>query len=257
LKERSQSAVDDSDHANAQRTRQPLAVLPSRYGETVQGKVNCEQPLSVLQELFHFQTAAASQYLNMLRDLTLELHTRTHPTGDSPPTMEDLLHFEYTKGILVRWAAHFRALLLSFDDCSFGRMDCGSQGTNSRTEAFTIIQRDLEFLRNEAEVQIGLCESGKSTIMSSFSVFDSRRAAEESKLVTRLTKATNRITLIFFPVSLVTSIFGMNFKQFGQGPLSITLWVMVTIPLLCLCIIVSECGGKLWRHTKQCCSARK
>ncbi|PYI14645.1 hypothetical protein BO99DRAFT_406498 [Aspergillus violaceofuscus CBS 115571] len=54
--------------------------------------------------------------------------------------------------------------------------------------------------------------------MGNFSIAESKRTAEESRLVGELTKLTNRLTFIFLPISFVTSVFGMNFKQFGQGP---------------------------------------
>ena len=225
-------------------TRQPLAALPLRYGETMDWSQVSNDPLMVLQELFHFQSSAAAQYFNMLHELTTEAIARTPPTGEAHPSMDDILHFEYTKTVLGRWYAHFKMLIDCLDD------DLLSAPASSKTHARRdkvqrTLKRDLVFLKDEVEMLINLCESGKSTVMSSFTVFESKQAAVESKLVTRLTQATNRITFIFLPISFVTSIFGMNFKQFGQGPLSITLWLAVTLPLLIVCVFLSECWGRL------------
>jgi Mg2+ and Co2+ transporter CorA len=228
-------------------TRQPLSVLPSRYGETLDWATVCDDPLLVLQELFYFQTASAGQYLDMLRKLIEDLTMRLHPTGDSSPTMEDILHYEYTKTVLVRWSTHFSTLLSRLNDQLLQDNERTPEMIQLLRKSYSPIKQDIEYLRDEADVLIGLCESGKDTIMSSFTVYASRRAAEESSLVTKLTKATNRITLIFLPISLVTSVFGMNFRQFGQGPLSITLWVTIIVPLLALCILVSEWGGRTLR----------
>ncbi|KAH7072575.1 hypothetical protein FB567DRAFT_206111 [Paraphoma chrysanthemicola] len=244
LRKQELASVDPNEKSTELRTRQPLGVLPLRYGETMEQNKSRNSSLWVLQELFQFQAAAANQYLNMLREITLDLHARTALTGDSMPTMEALLHVEYTKEILVSWMAHFRTLLKCLNKCSLG--------TNDPKDLSDTVEGDFEYLLNEAQSQIDLCEMAKSTNMSSFSVFNSRQASEESKLVTKLTKATNRITLIFLPISLVTSIFGMNFRQFGQGPLSISVWAMVTVPLLCLCILISEWGGALWYRLKRC-----
>lgn len=201
----------------------------------------------VLQELFRFQSAATGQYLNMLRKLTTSTIARTHPTGDAAPVMEDILHFEYTKTVLMQWLTHLRTLAQNLDFC-FPDLDLTiSQTRNRRATMVSELRRDLDFLLQEADTLINLCESGKSTIMSSFSVFQSKRSAEESRLVTQLTKATNRITFIFLPISFVTSVFGMNFKQFGQGPLSITIWAAVTLPLLALCILMNEYGNYVAR----------
>ena len=88
-------------------------------------------------------------------------------------------------------------------------------------------------------------------VLSSFSIVESKRAAQEAKLVTALTKATNRVTFIFLPISFVTSVFGMNFKQFGQGPLSIWLWVEVGLPLLIICVVIVEYGSRIRSATRK------
>lgn len=229
-------------------TLQPLAVLPSRYGETMDWATVRDDPLLMLQELFFFQTASACQYFDMLRKLIDGWTAQLHPTGDSDPTMEFIIHFEYTKTVIVRWTTHFSTLLLCLDDQLSHNAGLNLAQRQHRQTSFSPIRKDIEYLRKEAESLIALCESGKATIMSSFSVYASKRAQKESSLVTQLTKTTNRITLIFLPISLVTSLFGMNFKQFGQGPLSITLWVAVSAPLLVVCIFISECGGRSLRR---------
>jgi Mg2+ and Co2+ transporter CorA len=241
-----QTSVGQND--NSRSTLQPLAVLPSRYGETMDWTTVRADPLLVLQELFYFQTAAACQYLDMLRKLISGWTAQLHPTGDSDPTMEFIIHFEYTKTVLVRWSTHFSILLLRLGDQLSHDEGLTPEQRRLRQTSFSPIKKDIEYLQKEAETLIKLCESGKATIMSSFSVYASKRAQKESSLVTQLTKTTNRITLIFLPISLVTSVFGMNFKQLGQGPLSIILWVAVSVPLLVVCIFVSEWGGRSLRR---------
>lgn len=231
-------------------TTQPLAALPCRYGETLDWCKIGSDPLLILQEIFHFQSSAASQYLNMLRQLTTETISRIPPTGEELPSMADLLHFDYTKTVLSQWCAHFKVLIGCLDDDILKGAGASGQ-QDEREKVQSTLRQDLKYLNDEGEALIALCESGKATIMSSFSVYESTRAAAESRLVTQLTKATNRITFIFLPISLVTSVFGMNFKQFGQGDLDITLWLAVTLPILAVCILINESGGWIVRS----CSA--
>ncbi|KAF1923072.1 uncharacterized protein M421DRAFT_426173 [Didymella exigua CBS 183.55] len=231
------------------RTLQPLAVLPSRYGETLDWNEVSTDPLSLLEELFRFQASAASQYLNMLRDLTTERLAQTPPTGETLPSMDDILHLDYTKTVLIRWSAHFKTLVGVLNDHVFHVEAKLLKDDDRRLKLKLSLLKDLEFLQAEAETLITVCDSGKSTIMNLSTVFDSRQAAKDSSLVTELTKATNRITFIFLPISFVTSVFGMNFRQFGQGPLSITIWFAVALPLLSICIFLTERKAwlKSWR----------
>ena len=156
--------------------------------------------------------------------------------------MEDILHFDYARSILVRWSAHFADLLENLDRGVLAPATACEITTADHQDLVASLERDLKFLQREARTIVELCDSGKTTILSNFSISESKRAAEESQLVTQLTKATSRITFIFLPISFVTSAFGMNFKQFGQGPLSITIWVAVTIPLLTLSVVLVEWG---------------
>jgi hypothetical protein len=229
-------------------TVQPLSLLPSRYGETLEMSPTPISPFAILQEVFRFQAAAAAQYMMMLRNHTMDIVARTHATGKRQPSMDDILYFDYTKATLDRWLAHFRTLIEQLERGPF-IPGLGSVTGESSIISDTII-RDLKHLESEVIVIVGLCESGKSTVISSFSVFQARESAAESKLVTQLTKATNRITFVFLPISFVTSVFGMNFKQFGQGPLSISLWVAVILPLLMVCVLFNECTETLvrWYH---------
>ncbi|RAK74454.1 uncharacterized protein BO72DRAFT_488208 [Aspergillus fijiensis CBS 313.89] len=221
---------------------QALSVLATDYGHTLEWSAVQQDPVLALEELLAFQSVAAMQYLNMLRkDITQAMH-RNQTIDVASLNMEDISNFEYTKAILVRWAAHFRTLCQALGpDCPGSPLAPRSHGMSpSRERMLTLKRRDLDFLAAEAQVLIELCDSGKATIMGNFSIAESRRMAEESRLVGQLNKLTNRLTFIFLPTSFVTSVFGMNFKQFGQGPLDIWIWVAVTVPLLAVCVILVE-----------------
>lgn len=240
LQERNSSS---STSSAASHGKQPLSILPGRYGETINWSGLSADPILVLRELFNFQSAAAIQYLNMLRKNVSQLVIRNQSIDITRSVnMEDILHFDYAKTVLVRWAAHFKRVIQALDTGPLRHIDAPQGAQEERKKMLLSLQVDLEFLHNEAKTIIELCDNGKSTILSNFSISESKRTSEEAKLVTELTKTTNRLTFIFLPISFVTSVFGMNFRQFGQGPLSISLWVVVTIPLLLVSIILVEWG---------------
>ncbi|KAJ5723328.1 hypothetical protein N7488_001363 [Penicillium malachiteum] len=193
-----------------------------------------------LEELFAFQSAAAMQYLNMLRnDITQAMH-RTQRMNVESLNIDDISNFEYTKAVLVRWVSHFRGLSQALDPDSPGNPIAPLAHHIKRRDLLTLLRMDFDNLLAEAQVLTELCDSGKSTIMTNFSIAESKRTAEESRLVGELTKLTNRLTFIFLPISFVTSVFGMNFKQLGQGSLDIWIWVAVSVPLLIVCVILVE-----------------
>ncbi|PYH78046.1 hypothetical protein BO82DRAFT_422734 [Aspergillus uvarum CBS 121591] len=146
-------------------------IVSSDYGHTLEWSTVQQVPFLALKELFIFHSAAAMQYLNMLRKDIMQATHRTQIKDVASLNMEDISNFEYTKTVLVRWAAHFRALGQALDlDCSESPL--GAPRTHQifplRGRMLTLKRRDLNFLVAEARVLIELCDSGKATIMGNF-----------------------------------------------------------------------------------------
>lgn len=228
------------------RVNQPLSWLPGNYGYTIDWKRAAADPLSTLQELFTFHAASEVQYLNMLEQFITEQITRAESMSGETE-IDSILHFDYAKSILVRHDAHIQSILCSLQSHLQDWKRAAPQAQSPDGDLVPTLQTDLEYLSTRIHNIIKLCEAGRSTIMSNTSIEEDKRSDEQAALVANLTKATTRLTFIFLPISFVTSVFGMNFKQFGQGPLSIWLWVAITLPLLVLCIILVERGGYLKR----------
>lgn len=237
--------------SNDGEARQPLTALPGRFGETLNWEQVTRDPILCLRELFAFQCGATKQYMNMMRKHINQLIARTHPTGDGFLNMEDVLDFDYSKTVLVKFAAHLHDLYRHLDPETPNCPIKLRPDSLDRKAMLALVRQDLDYLYEEVKTLIELCNAGRSMVLSSFSIMESKRAAHEARLVTALTKATNRITFIFLPISFVTSIFGMNFRQFGQGPLSIWIWVEVALPLVIISVIMVEYGSRIRRVMKK------
>ena len=226
------------------RVNQPLSSLPGNYGHTIDWTKVGADPLSTVQELFTFHAASEVQYLNMLEQFVTE-QIRHAESMSGETEIGSILHFDYAKSILVRHDAHIQSVLCALHSNLQDWKETAPQTQTLDGDLLSTLQTDLEYLSTRIHNIIELCEAGRSTIMSNTSIEENRRSDEQAALVTNLTKATTRLTFIFLPISFVTSVFGMNFRQFGQGALSIWLWVAIALPLLVLCIILVERGGYL------------
>lgn len=231
--------------------KQPFALLSSNYGATLDWDMYTDQsPLFVVQELLAFEAASALQYINMIEQVLSD-----HMRGSKFPSyehtkLETVLHFDYAKAILARLETHFADVLAFLDNlpCTWKLKSPLSSPDVPR--GISLIKGDFRYLISRVTRLLSICDAGKATLISNASVQEAKRSAEESKLVTELTKATNRVTFIFLPISYVTAVFGMNFKQFGQGGLSIWLWAVVSLPLFIFSVIIVERGSwikKIWR----------
>ena len=234
----------DAHSNHGARSKQPLSSLPGKYGYTLDWAQAASNPLSAIQEVFTFHAAAELQYLNMLDKLINEQISESE-SAQEEADVSSILDFDYAKSILLRHHARLQDLLekLKIEFTRWNRSRPENQAVSQ--EILGTLETDLVYLSNRLLSAISLCEAGRSAVMSNVSVQESQRSSREAALVTGLTKATNRLTFIFLPLSFLTSVFGMNFRQLGQGTLSIWLWVSIALPLLALCIVMVERGSYL------------
>jgi hypothetical protein len=225
---------------------QPLSLLAAQYGHSLDWSLASTSPLDATKELFAFQAASVAQYLKMLE------HTLAVPisiddlSANAKTSLEETLNFDYAKGALMRLSAHFTKLRKSLME----RNELSAHwqipiSPPSGDAASCHVRDDFDYIIERSQSLIALCEERKSAALTNASIEEARRSTEEAQLVNQLTKTTNRLTFVFLPISFVTSVFGMNFKEFGQGPLSISLWLAVTLPLLAVCLGMVEYGNRV------------
>jgi len=163
--------------------------------------------------------------------------------------LETIVQYNYIEASLSRFQQHCSEVLALLTDPPAKWKTGASQPDND-----SALVKDFHYLIFRANTLLKQCKDGKATLMGNNSVQEAKRSAKEAELATQLTKATNRLTFIFLPISFVTSVFGMNFRQFGQGQLSIEIWAIITVPLLIICVITVEYGEWIrskWRVTRE------
>jgi hypothetical protein len=239
----SESIPQTKDEAS-EPLKQPLILLNSQYGATIDwSSSGVDSPLFALVELLSFDAAAVSQYLNMLEDVLLDVSSRCQYPSYEHTKLETLLHYDYVKTAAVRLSHNLKETIVFMEHPSASWCSNVSEESDSAWQTTALaLNGDFAHLLSRTNALVKLCEDGKSTLIGNASIQEAKRSAEEARLVTELTKATNRLTFIFLPISFVTSVFGMNFKQFGQGQLSIWVWAVITVPLLVISMALVERG---------------
>lgn len=239
-------------------TKQPFPLLSKNYGATIDWEGYTDQsPLFAVQELLAFEAASALQYINMIEQVLSD-----HMRGSRFPSyehtkLETILHFDYAKAVLARSELHFAEVLAFLENPPQSwksKLPLSSPDGTALVDVprgISLLKGDFRYLVSRVRGLLSICDAGKATLISNASVQEAKRSAEESQLVTELTKATNRVTFIFLPISYVTAVFGMNFSQFGQGTLSIWLWAVISLPLFIVSVLVVEHGkwfkDRIWR----------
>lgn len=89
------------------------------------------------------------------------------------------------------------------------------------------IKRDLVYLTERASTLKDRSATSISLFMNVASIGEARRSVQQNRSLFRFTV----IASIYVPFSFVATMFGMNFRQFGQGDLSIWIYFVISIPV--------------------------
>lgn len=228
--------------------QQPLAALAEYYGMSLDWRKAAIDPLYALKELFNFQATAAQQYMNLLEKLITEKNEPAGVPGGGEAKLEEILNLNYAQITITRYAAHYKEIMNFLDkDKNPLWAVAGLAHAQPRSEVVDVLHGDFEYLWDRAQAMIERCKEGEAAIMINKSLAEAKQSSDESKLVVQLTKATNRLTFIFLPISFLTSFFGMNFRELGSGTLSLRLWLCVALPLLAISILAVEDGSRIKR----------
>jgi hypothetical protein len=101
-------------------------------------------------------------------------------------------------------------------------------------ETTSRLLKDFEFLREEAGKLSKLCSDSVGIAMNTISIADSRASMAQAQR----TQMISYLAYLFLPLSIISSIFGMNVIELGQGGPNISLYFMIALPFTFLSISV-------------------
>ena len=189
-----------------------------------------QDPLYALNGIFSFFVASEAQTLSFLAK---QIESNTAPEVDAAEvvgaeSLSNLLHcrqlleghyeeLRYVLGIIQRrgekgWPR--------------ARSDVSEQAASSMQADLEYLVERAIFLRNRSETSITLA-------MNVASIGEARRGLQQNKAMFRFTVLVS----VYVPFSFTASFFGMNFRQLGQGDLSMWIYVVVSVPVFALSIL--------------------
>lgn len=93
--------------------------------------------------------------------------------------------------------------------------------------------KNFEYLEGWAKSLSEWCSGGARVIMNKAMLAGSKRAIEQAEGLRRLTL----VAFFYIPLSFMTSFFGTNVKQLGQGDLSVWTWAVASCPALIVSVL--------------------
>jgi len=198
------------------------------YARHIDPEIATADPFFALQDVFRFAAFSESQFLNIVQ---LSVHKEVAATSimqQRDPSISNLLHL---KQILERHAQRLKENITFLENYQEPQLiqELPPEKTEKSRHVVRTLLRDFHTLAEQAQHLSKQCERGMDVVMSNTVIRESREAMAQAEGVAKLT----RLAFIFIPLSLVTSVFGMNFTELNSGSeLSIWVFFVASAPVL-------------------------
>jgi hypothetical protein len=221
---------------------QNLTQLPSDYGKNLDSSIMLVDASYALSSLYSFAAASNNQFMNFLRSHIEEaLHS-----SDAQQELS-LTNLRYFRSILDDHITDLAATVEQLEKHKHSSWSKITSPGKSKDESKDLQSKDW-IVRETLEENLAdyralyrtakdlskLCIHGAGSILDRGMLEESRRAIEQAEKLKRLTI----LAFFFIPLSFLASIFGMNFKQFGQGQQSLWIYFVLALPVLWLSAMI-------------------
>ena len=217
--------------------RQSAACLPFGFVENLDSDITAADSFYAVSGIFALAAASENQILNLVeRKISKEVDPLTMSLN-SDLNLSNLL---YNKQVLERHIEYLRENLDTLNERAVRTWPKSSNAESDvdieehRQQVARTLRRDFTHLIDKAQSLLSSCETAMQIVTQEMSVRESAEQILEAKNVTRLTQ----LAFYFIPLSFIASIYGMNFKQLGQGNLSIWVFFVTAIPMIIISALV-------------------
>jgi Mg2+ and Co2+ transporter CorA len=211
-------------------TFQSASLLPFHHGHSLNHDVAQADALYALSEVFRFCAFSESQFINLISHiLEQQRHERLEELAKT------LSNLTYYKRILDSHAERLKVIISCL-------MAGGGQTWPRATDVdhraiveatITVLTADFEQLAHRIDLLSKQCADDSLFLMNRVVVTDTKRGYIQAQNTANLTL----LAFYFIPLTLITSFFGMNFKEIqgSDGP-KLSLWVffVMAVPSLFL-----------------------
>ncbi|KAK3718565.1 hypothetical protein LTR37_005069 [Vermiconidia calcicola] len=224
---------------------QSLAMLPGNYGQMLDCQLAAQDPFYALYELMNFAASAEAQWVNLMEQhLNEQVELAGHDQYDAP----SLADFQHVSEILESRIARLKRLLsildnrnnLDWPQCDNADLQIGAN------ESIAELERDFNYLLNQLLLLLKKSERGKDVVMGNTNTVIAQRALLHNQTLGRLTSMGTWVAMLYVPLSFLTTIFGMNFREFNSGHLSIWIWATASTAVLLICLATFLYWRRIW-----------
>ncbi|KAI9154908.1 hypothetical protein HJFPF1_07468 [Paramyrothecium foliicola] len=217
-------------HATLWQANQNACLLPFQYGNFLDHDIMKHDALYALSDVFRLSAASENQFLNLVEDLK---EHEMEVSRNKSLNQASMLNLRYLRKILDDHITRITetALLLSdWEQLQWPRAAPDSPYRAEADRTAVLVLRDFTHLKQRAERLSKACQEGIQSLANDAAFQESVKAVANARRVGRLTT----LATVFVPLTFTSSIFGMNFADFGQGHLSIWVFFPVAAGIMAL-----------------------
>jgi hypothetical protein len=199
---------------------QSLGLLRNNFTDGQDIATMHEDPMYAMNRIFSLFVCSEAHNLAFLAQQIdiYTVHTEASTEVADTETLSKILH---CRQLLERHVEELRYVLrVTRSSGQLTNEIVNSAAAMLNEDLLYLIERAVS-LRNRSETSINL-------LMSVASIGEARRSVAQNKNLFRFTI----IASVYVPLTFVATIFGMNFRQFGQGELSVWIYFAVSAPVL-------------------------
>jgi hypothetical protein len=186
--------------------------LPSQYGSTLDPDLARIDAFYAFSELISLAASSENQLLNLLKD---RIDVELQPFHGLEDWSLDNLQYLTTllQGVIERAEG---AIYLVENEAynKWPRATQQEQQVQTRETARKLLLDDYRFILGRARSITATVREGIAAITTEVTMRNAQRSIEEGRVIGRITV----LAYFFLPLSLVTSIYGMNFVNFEEEP---------------------------------------
>lgn len=216
-----------SSHRGDAAMHQSAAILPFELEKLVDSNVANQNAFYALHYVFHHAACAENQVLNLVEAL---LEQEMDVLANERHQSHSLENLQFFSIFLDRHKRHISNTLRAVRAKGNSKWPAKNGHCETASSAAKNLEDDFEALLSRAGDLRERCTEGMGIMMNRAVVAESRKAIEQAERLKRLTL----LATFFIPLSFTTSLFGMNFEEFGQGHLHVWLFAVVSAPVLFL-----------------------
>lgn len=201
------------------------------YGESLDQGLVARDAFYLFQELFEFSAFSTAQFLNMIGN-NISNASSSGRALDSGSKQTNLL---YIQDILERQERCLQENIeaIKSEGMSWWHWPEDEKQRKKCQHAAESLRRDYDALLGHTAMLRGRCQGQIKNLATQVLLADSEKAMIQANEVAKLTK----MAFFFIPLSFTCGLFGMNVSPIVGGAPPIWVWIIVTVPIVCLSLI--------------------